>query len=79
MHHLGSAEPGSLVVLESLFNKDGVEKKKPRALPANCSAVVIVQLERPICCQVASLVPSLGTFLLRKGSESIASGMILDI
>jgi translation elongation factor EF-1alpha len=79
MHHLGSTEPGFLVILESVVNKEGIEKKRPRSIPANSTAIVVLQLDRTVCCQVASIVPSIGNFLLRRGSESIASGMILAI
>ncbi|KAJ3359984.1 HBS1-like protein [Kappamyces sp. JEL0680] len=78
MYHLGASEPAIITVLESSISKEGVEKKRPRVLGSNVEATVIIDIQRAICCEKASVSPSLGRFLLRMGAASIASGVILD-
>jgi elongation factor 1 alpha-like protein len=79
MYHLGNAEPALISSLDSCILADGSEKKKPRSISTNIKAIVTIQLERSICCQVETSSPVLARFLLRQGSSSIASGKVLEI
>lgn len=75
-HHLGTSEPAFITGLESSI-KGGVEKKRPRVVGGGCTAVVVITLERGVCCLVCD--GAFGRFLLRRGDTSIAAGVILEL
>ena len=79
MHHLGTSEAGKLVALEKSVNPSGNEKRNPRSISSRVAATVVIQLDRPICCQKTSESIELSRFLLRKGGTSIASGVIIEV
>ncbi len=78
MHHLGTAEAGRIYSLESIKLETG-EKKKPRSLGKHTFATVLIHLDRPVCIQNNEQSKELSRFLLRKGSESIAAGSVVEI
>ncbi|KAI8896656.1 hypothetical protein BC833DRAFT_541144 [Globomyces pollinis-pini] len=65
--------------LESILNKatGNVDKKRPRAITKNTSAIVLLKVNRPICVQSSS--KTLSRFLLRSGSSTIAAGIVTEV
>ena len=50
-----------------------------RCLTKNCTAVVQVELSRPMCLELYQECKDLGRFMLRSGGNSIAAGIITKI
>lgn len=56
-----------------------VVKKHPRFLGNNTSAIVEVQVSRPIALELYSDCKELGRVMLRVGGVTIAAGLIIKI
>lgn len=54
-------------------------KKRPRFLGNNTSAVVEIQVSRPIALELYSECKELGRIMLRVGGVTIAAGLITNI
>jgi translation elongation factor EF-1alpha len=78
LHHLGTAEPAIIKILESVETDNGI-KRNPRAITKNQTATVVIKLERSICVQTSELSKELSRFLLRRQSNSIASGVVTEL
>jgi translation elongation factor EF-1alpha len=78
VHHLGTAESSRIVELESVQTEKG-ERKRPRSIGKSQIAVVLIQVDRPICIQREVDSKELSKFLLRKGIESIAAGTVIEV
>ncbi|EQC25527.1 hypothetical protein SDRG_16610 [Saprolegnia diclina VS20] len=73
-------EPVNITRLVSLLKKSGeVEKKKPRCITRNCSAVVQITCTRPICLELFADFRQLGRFTLRDRGATLAAGIITEI
>jgi elongation factor 1 alpha-like protein len=78
-HHLGAVEAGTIIAMEHSIEAGGREKKRPRVISSRSKATVVIQLERPISCQIFSISLELGRFLLRKGKISVGAGLIEEL
>ena len=56
-----------------------VEKKNPRCITKNMSAIVELKFDQPICVELFSSCKALGRFMLRYGGQTIAAGVITDL
>ncbi|DAZ94875.1 TPA: hypothetical protein N0F65_008019 [Lagenidium giganteum] len=73
-------EPANITRLVSILSKSGeTEKKKPRCITREKSAVVQIKTERPICLEVFSNYRQLGRFTLRDRGATLAAGIISEI
>ncbi|KAF1320878.1 Translation elongation factor tu, partial [Globisporangium splendens] len=73
-------EPVNITRLISILSKTGeVEKRKPRCITRERSAVVQITCNRPICLEVFSNYRQLGRFTLRDRGTTLAAGIITEI
>ena len=81
LHYGCVSEQGTVSKLLSLLNKatGEVEKKKPRCLTGNCSAMVEITVLKPITIEVYKENRELGRFMIRTGGHTIAAGLITEI
>lgn len=81
LHHQSLVEPAVVSRLISQLNKSTGEvvKKHPRFLGNNTSAIVEVQVSRPIALELYSDCKELGRIMLRVGGVTIAAGLIVKI
>ncbi|XP_017784891.1 PREDICTED: HBS1-like protein isoform X2 [Nicrophorus vespilloides] len=81
LHHQSLMEPASFSKLISQLNKSTGEvvKKRPRFLSNNTSAMVEIQVSRPIALEMYSEYKELGRVTLRVGGLTIAAGLITKI
>eukprot|EP00052_Salpingoeca_macrocollata_P016229 m.130206 g.130206 ORF g.130206 m.130206 type:complete len:741 (+) comp19971_c0_seq5:63-2285(+) len=80
--HVGSrTDPCVVAKLVSLVDKSTGEiiKTKPRCLDKGCSAIVEVHFERPFCLELYRDNKDLGRFMLRRGTSTIAAGVVTAI
>ena len=50
-----------------------------RCLPKNCSAVVELELSRPVCVELYQDYKELGRFMLRNAGKTIAAGIVTKV
>ncbi|CAH1159426.1 unnamed protein product [Phyllotreta striolata] len=81
LHHQSLVEPVVVSRLISELNKSTgeVEKKHPRFLKKQASALVEIQASRPIALELYSECKELGRVMLRLGGVTIAAGVITQI
>ncbi|EFA00945.2 Elongation factor 1-alpha 2-like Protein [Tribolium castaneum] len=81
LHHQSLVEPAVVSKLISQLNRSTGEvvKKHPRFLSNNTSAIVEIQVSRPIALELYSDCKELGRFMLRVGGVTIAAGLITKI
>ncbi|KAJ8981286.1 hypothetical protein NQ317_004022 [Molorchus minor] len=81
LHHQSLVEPAVVRKLISQLNKSTGEvlKKHPRFLGNNTSAIVEIQVSRPIALELYSECKELGRVMLRVGGVTIAAGLITKI
>lgn len=81
LHHQSLVEPAVVSKLISQLNKSTgeVQKKHPRFLSNNTSAIVEIQVTRPIALELYSECKELGRVMLRVGGVTIAAGLISNI
>lgn len=81
LHHQSLVEPAVVSKLISQLNKSTGEivKKHPRFLGNNTSAMVEIQVSRPIALELYSDCKELGRVMLRVGGVTIAAGLITKI
>lgn len=74
-------EPAVITKLISQLNKSTGEivKKHPRCLGNNSSAMIEVQVSRPIALEVYSECKELGRIMIRVGGVTIAAGLITKV
>ncbi|KAL3671114.1 hypothetical protein V7S43_004296 [Phytophthora oleae] len=78
MHNVD--EPVNITRLVSILNKTGeVEKKKPRCITRERSAVVQITCHRKICLEEFANYRQLGRFTLRDRGKTLAAGIITQI
>ncbi|XP_055886757.1 HBS1-like protein isoform X2 [Biomphalaria glabrata] len=80
-HYQSINEPAIIKRLLSQLHRSTGEviKKKPRCLVKNTSAVVEIELERPVCMELYSEFKDLGRFMLRSGGHTIAAGLVEEM
>lgn len=81
LHHQSLVEPAIISKLISQLNKSTGEvvKKHPRFLTNNTSAMVEIQVGRPIALEPFSECKELGRVMLRVGGVTIAAGLITRV
>lgn len=81
VHHQSLVEPAAISKLISQLNKSTGEiiKKHPRCLGNNSSAMVEMQISRPIALEVYSDCKELGRIMIRVGGVTIAAGLITKV
>lgn len=81
MHQQSLVEPAVITKLIAQLHKSTGEviKKKPRFLPKNSSAIVEIQVQRPICVELYRDVKQLGRVMLRVAGATIAAGLVTKI
>ncbi|CAG0920627.1 unnamed protein product [Notodromas monacha] len=80
--HQNSMSEQAMVVklIASVHRSTGeILKNKPRCLLKNSSALVVLEVARPICIELYKDVKELGRFTLRCSGATIAAGMITEI
>lgn len=53
-----------------------VVKRRPRCLSKNTTAVVVIEVKKPICVELFQDFKALGRFMLRYGGATIAAGLV---
>ncbi|ETV96857.1 hypothetical protein H310_10141 [Aphanomyces invadans] len=80
LHMHSMDEPVHVTRLVSTLKKSGdVDKKKPRCITRNSSAVIQITTHRPLCLEVFAEFRSLGRFTLRDRGITLAAGIVSDI
>ncbi|KAF9920366.1 HBS1-like protein [Linnemannia zychae] len=82
MHHQSQNEPGVVSKLVATIDKvtGEIEKKNPRHLGKNTTAMVEIRLNgRPIPLETFKDSKELGRVMLRKGGETVAAGIVTKI
>jgi elongation factor 1 alpha-like protein len=81
LFHMHSLDvPAVLTKLVAITNRDGsIKKERPRALTAGSSAVVELTLSDKIVLEPFSQCRALGRFVLRRGGDTIAVGVIDEL
>jgi elongation factor 1 alpha-like protein len=81
LFHMHSLDiPAVLTKLIFTTNRDGsIKKERPRALTSGASAVVELTLSAGICMEPFSECRALGRFVLRRGGDTVAVGVIDEL
>lgn len=81
LHYQSLSEQAVVKKLISELNRNTgeVRRHKPRCLSKNTSAVVEIEVNRPICIELFKEFKDLGRFMLRAGGSTIAAGLVTDI
>ncbi|GIY44013.1 HBS1-like protein [Caerostris extrusa] len=81
LHYQSLSEQACVKKLVSQLSRSTGEviKKKPRCLNKNSSAVVEIEVNRPICIELYNEFKDLGRFMLRSGGSTIAAGLVTNI
>ncbi|KAK9766011.1 hypothetical protein K7432_005217 [Basidiobolus ranarum] len=81
LHHQSLNEPAVITNLIELLDKSTGEiaKKKPRCLTKSTTATVEIKTQRPLCLETYKEFKDLGRVMLRKGGDTIAAGIIVEI
>lgn len=81
LHHQSLVEPAVISRLISQLNKSTGEviKKHPRWLGNNSSAMVEIQVSKPIALELYSDCKELGRMMIRVGGVTIAAGLITKV
>ncbi len=78
MHNID--EPVNIIRLISTLSKTGeIERKKPRCITREKSAVVQITSQRPLCLETFANYRQLGRFTLRDRGVTLAAGIITEI
>lgn len=80
-HYQSMSEPASVKRLISQLHKSTGEviRSKPRCLVKNSSAVIELEINRPVCIELYKDYKDLGRFMLRYGGSTIAAGLVTEI
>ncbi|XP_067142522.1 HBS1-like protein isoform X1 [Centruroides vittatus] len=81
LHYQSMSEQAVVKKLISQLHKSTgqVVKKKPRCLTKNSSAIIELEVNRPVCLELYRDLRELGRFMLRCGGTTIAAGVVTDI
>lgn len=81
MHHQSLVEPAVITKLLAQLHKSTgeIQKRRPRCLGNNSSAMVEISVSRPIALELYSDCKELGRIMLRVGGVTIAAGLITRI
>jgi elongation factor 1 alpha-like protein len=75
--HMHSLDiPAAVSKLHCTIKRDGTQKDRPRVLTSGVSAVVDLTLQDKACLETYADCRALGRFVLRRGGDTIAVGII---
>lgn len=79
--HMHSIDvPAVISKLVSIMRRDGsTQKERPRVITGGASALVEITLQEKVCLESYSDCRALGRFVLRRGGDSIAVGIIENV
>lgn len=77
LFHMHSLDvPAMISKLVSVKKADGTANSRPRVLTSGCNATVEINTSESLCIEEYSSCRSLGRFVLRRGGDTIAVGVI---
>lgn len=81
LHYQSMSEQVVIKNLISQLNRSTGEviRKRPRCLTKNSSAVVEIEVNRPICIELFKDFKDLGRFMLRYAGSTIAAGLVTNL
>eukprot|EP01124_Arcella_intermedia_P010814 TRINITY_DN1733_c0_g2_i1.p1 TRINITY_DN1733_c0_g2~~TRINITY_DN1733_c0_g2_i1.p1 ORF type:complete len:119 (+),score=28.36 TRINITY_DN1733_c0_g2_i1:297-653(+) len=82
MFHIHSLNVPATIrrILHTIDKKTGeILQKKPKALGPHATAVVVIQVERPVCVELYSTYRQLGRFTLRDSGKTIGAGIVTKL
>lgn len=81
LHYQSVNEPAVVKKLVSQLNKNSGElvRKRPRCLTRNSSAIVQLEVSRPVCLELYQEYKELGRFMMRSGGNTVAAGVVTKI
>lgn len=81
MHQQSLVQPAFITKLIAQLHRGTGDmiKKKPRCLPKNCSAIIEVATQNPVCMELYKDIKQLGRVMLRLEGTTIAAGLITKI
>lgn len=81
LHEQSLSEQAVIRKLVSQLHKSTgqVVKKRPRCITKNSSAVIELEVNRPVCIELYKDMRELGRFMLRSGGTTIAAGVVTEI
>lgn len=77
--HASSGSATLSKILAGLDEHGQPTDAKPRCLPANSSALVLLEFERPVCVQLHADCKPMGRLVLREAGATLAAGVITAI
>lgn len=81
LHAHASTEQATVSAILALLHKSTGEivKRRPRCLTKHASALIRIQVSRPICLELYKDVKELGRVMLRVNGVSIAAGLVTKL
>ena len=81
LHYAGVQAQALIKRLIAVIDKatGEISKNRPRFLNKNCTAVVEISTETPVCLELYSDIKELGRFMLRVSGKTIAAGLVTDL
>jgi len=81
LHIQNLNQPATITkILHTLDKRTGeISIKKPKCLGPQSTAVVVIQLERPVCLELYSKYKQLGRFTLRDAGKTIGAGIVTKL
>ncbi|XP_043229134.1 HBS1-like protein isoform X2 [Amphibalanus amphitrite] len=81
VHYQSVSEPATITRLVCQLHRSSGEvlKQKPRCLPGNSSADVIITFQRPVCVELYKDFRDYGRLMLRVAGHTVAAGLITEV
>jgi len=81
LHIQNLNQPATITkILHTLDKRTGeVAQKRPKCLGPQATALVVIQLERPVCLELYSNYRQLGRFTLRDAGKTIGAGIVTKL
>ena len=81
VHYQSVAEPATITRLVCQLHRSSGEvvKQRPRCLPGNTSADVIITFQRPVCVELYKDFRDYGRLMLRVAGHTVAAGLITEV
>ena len=81
VHYQSVSEPATITRLVCQLHRSSGEvvKQKPRCLPGNTSADVVITFQRPVCVELYKDFRDYGRLMLRVAGHTVAAGLITEV
>ena len=81
VHYQSVSEPATVTRLVCQLHRSSGEvvKQKPRCLPGNSSADVVLTFQRPVCVELYKDFRDYGRLMLRVAGQTVAAGLITEV